>query len=131
VRLLLEEGVEGVLPRERELLLAFHRAFRDPGRFHWYGADRELEVGRWQDRVGLLGLNLPGLEPAELAALLDAQFDIAARAGLHCAPGAHRHLGTFPQGSVRLSLGRPTTAGDMAAAAAALEEIAAAAGSQA
>ncbi len=124
VRRLLEEGVEGVLPRERELLLRFHRAFRDPGRFLWYGADRLLEADRWEGRVGLLGLNLPGCEPAELAAILDAQFDIAVRPGLHCAPGAHRHLGTFPQGTVRFSVGRPTTPEEMAAAAAALEEIA-------
>ncbi len=124
VRLLLEEGVENVLAREGERLLGFYRAFRDPGRFQWYGAEQALAAGRWPGRVGLLGLNLPGFEPAELAAILDERFDIAVRPGLHCAPYAHRHLGTFPQGTVRLSVGWSTTPQEVEAAAAALEEIA-------
>ena len=124
VRLLLEEGVGRVQAREQALLPHFYRAFRDPVRFLWYGAERLLAAGRWAGRVGLLELNLPGFEPAELAALLDGQFDLAVRAGLHCAPGAHRHLGTFPQGTVRLSVGHPTSPEELEAAAAALEEIA-------
>jgi cysteine desulfurase family protein len=124
LRLLAEVGIETVLPRERELMESFYGAFREPGRLCWYGADRLLAGRRWEGRVGLLGVNLPGLEPQELAAILDAQFDIAVRAGLHCAPYAHRHLGTFPRGTVRLSVGFGTTDHEMAAAAAALEEIA-------
>ena len=124
LRLLLEEGVERVGARERALLPRFYRAFRDPQRFLWYGAERLLEAGRWEGRVGLLEVNLPGFEPAELAAVLDGEFDLAVRAGLHCAPGAHRHLGTFPRGSVRISVGHPTTPAEMEEAAAALEEIA-------
>ena len=41
--------------------------------------------------------------------LLDAGFDIAVRTGLHCAPLAHRTLGTFPEGTVRVSPGYSTT----------------------
>ncbi|OGP96977.1 MAG: hypothetical protein A2W10_09945 [Deltaproteobacteria bacterium RBG_16_55_12] len=60
-----------------------------------------------------------------MAAILDEQFDIAVRAGLHCAPYAHKHLGTFPQGTVRLSVGLLTTADEMRAAAGAFDEVAA------
>ena len=68
--------------------------------------------------------NLPGFAPAELAAILDEQFDIAVRAGLHCAPYAHKHLGTFPDGFVRFSVGFLTTIEDVQQAASALNEIA-------
>jgi selenocysteine lyase/cysteine desulfurase len=124
VRLVCETGVEKVIERERELIGVFYRALRDPQRFLWYGADGSLEDERWEGRVGILGLNIPGFEPAETAALLDEQFDIAVRPGLHCAPYAHRHLGTFPNGTVRVSVGFSTCRGDMETAAAAFEEIA-------
>ncbi len=43
--------------------------------------------------------------PGEAGAILDQAFDIKVRAGLHCAPVAHRTMGTFPQGTIRLSPG--------------------------
>ena len=71
----------------------------------------------------MVGINLLGLSPAELAAILDERFDIAVRSGLHCAPYAHKHLGTFPEGFVRLSVGILTTVEEMRQAASALDEI--------
>lgn len=44
-------------------------------------------------------------EPLAFAAALDERFGIKVRAGLHCAPGAHRAIGSFPAGTVRLSVG--------------------------
>ena len=122
-KILLERGVESILAHEREMLAVFHRALKDPARYSWYGADRVIVERRGEGRVGLVGINLPGFTPAEAAAILDEQFDIAVRAGLHCAPYAHKHLGTFPQGTVRLSVGLLTTADEMRAAAAAFDEI--------
>ncbi len=124
VRLLLERGVENVLAHERSLISEFHRALRDPGRFSWYGADQTISERQVEGRVGLVGINVPGLAPAELAAILDESFDIAVRAGLHCAPYAHKHLGTFPDGLVRFSVGILTTSEDVRQAAAALDQIA-------
>ncbi len=123
VRLLLERGPETVLAHERELLVEFHRSVKDPGRFFWYGADRTIADRHADGRVGLVSINVPGFAPAEVASILDEQFDVAVRAGLHCAPYAHKHLGTFPQGTVRLSAGFLTTKEDMQKAAAALDEI--------
>ena len=114
IRILIESGVETILPHERKLLASFHGALRDPSKFQWYGNG---------GGVGLVSLNLPGLVPAELAAILDGQFDIAVRAGMHCAPYAHRHLGTFPDGTVRLSVGWQTSEEDVKAAAKAFNEI--------
>ena len=126
LRLLIERSVETVLHHERELLKTFHDALKDPGRYRWHGADRQIAERGGDGRVGLVSLNVDRFAPAEFAAILDDQFDIAVRSGLHCAPYAHRHLGTFPDGTVRLSVGILTTPEDMRNAAAAFDEIAAA-----
>lgn len=62
-----------------------------------------------RDRVGVVSMNLDGWEATDLAAILDERFDIAVRAGLHCAPAAHKTIGTFPAGTVRIAPGYFTT----------------------
>jgi selenocysteine lyase/cysteine desulfurase len=58
--------------------------------------------------------------------ILDQSFDIQCRAGLHCAPLAHRRLGTLEQGgTIRLSPGVFTTTDDIDRAIAAIHQIAA------
>ena len=47
--------------------------------------------------------------PSEVGWRLDDEYDIMCRVGLHCAPAAHRTLGTFPAGSVRFGLGYSNT----------------------
>jgi len=123
VRLLLARGVESILAHERGLLKTFVRSLKRPERLQWYGADKGLADRNGEGRVGLVGVNLPGFAPSEVGAILDEQFDIAVRPGLHCAPYAHKHLGTFPQGTVRLSVGILTSSDDMLRAAAAIDEI--------
>ena len=127
MKILLEGGIDSILQHERKMLSVFHSALKDPARYSWYGADRVIADKRCEGRVGLVGINLAGFAPPETAAILDEQFDIAVRAGLHCAPYAHKHLGTFPHGTVRLSVGLLTTAEEMREAAAAFDEIAASA----
>ena len=75
-------------------------------------------------RVAVVSLNVNGYDPQELAALLDANWSIQSRAGLHCAPRMHSELGTLPGGTLRLSLGHFTTSADVDAAIAAFGEIA-------
>ena len=124
VRLLLERGVESVLAHERALLGTFVTSLQSRGSLEWYGADRLIAERGGERRVGLVGINVPGFAPSEVGAILDERFDIAVRPGLHCAPYAHKHLGTYPQGTVRLSAGILTTPEDMRRAAAAVDEIA-------
>ena len=123
VKLLLDRGVESILAHERALIAEFYRAIKAPELFNWYGADRAVAERRGEGRIGLVGINFSEFEPAELAAILDERYDIAVRAGLHCAPYAHKHLGSFPQGVVRFSVGILSTADDVRQAAAALNEI--------
>ena len=69
-------------------------------------------AGKWDpDRhVGALSLVVPeGLTPQDLGSILDTTFEIAVRPGLHCAPYLHKRLGTFPDGTLRLSPGPFTT----------------------
>jgi cysteine desulfurase / selenocysteine lyase len=83
-------------------------------------------AGRWdpQTHVGALSLVTPeGLAPQDLGAILDTSFDIAVRPGLHCAPYIHRALGTFPDGTLRLSPGPFTTPDDIATFVSALSVI--------
>ncbi|GAB6168757.1 aminotransferase class V-fold PLP-dependent enzyme [Clostridium carnis] len=53
--------------------------------------------------------NIDGIETSELSYILDSEFGIKNRSGLHCSPLAHQTLGSYPTGSVRLSLGYFTT----------------------
>lgn len=62
-----------------------------------------------ESRVGVFSLDFPGKDNAEVAVVLEERFGILTRCGLHCAPSAHRMLGTFPRGTVRLSFGWFTT----------------------
>jgi cysteine desulfurase family protein len=56
-------------------------------------------------RGGVVSFTATGLDPAEIGYRLDSEFDMAVRVGLHCAPAAHRTIGTFPGGTVRVSPG--------------------------
>ncbi len=56
-------------------------------------------------RGGVVSFTASGHDPAEIGFRLDSEFDMAVRVGLHCAPGAHRTIGTFPGGAVRVSPG--------------------------
>ncbi len=66
------------------------------------------------DRCALLSFTATGVDSALLATELDHGFDIAVRAGIHCAPLAHRTLGTLPDGTVRISPGWFTTSDEIA-----------------
>lgn len=64
-------------------------------------------VGRQssEGRCAVVSLDLLAADNAEVSYILEQQFGIMTRCGLHCAPHAHRTLGTFPQGTVRFSFG--------------------------
>lgn len=58
-----------------------------------------------RDRLGLLSFNIKGANPYDVASWLDEQYGIMVRAGLHCAPCAHRVLGTIDTGCLRAGVG--------------------------
>jgi cysteine desulfurase family protein len=58
-----------------------------------------------EGRTGVVSIVPTQMDPAELSYQLDERYGIATRVGLHCAPSAHRTLGTWPGGTVRFSFG--------------------------
>ena len=77
-------------------------------------------------RGAVVSFTLSGVDPSTISFILDRDFDIAVRVGLHCAPLAHRTIGTFPEGTVRVSPGFFNTFEDIDLFLAAMNEIAAA-----
>jgi cysteine desulfurase / selenocysteine lyase len=75
------------------------------------------------DGVPLVTVTSGRVAPQEMARRLDSECGIQARAGLHCAPGAHRAIGTLRTGALRLSLGWASTSNDVRRAASALATI--------
>lgn len=71
---------------------------------------------------GVMSFTVEGQNAESVAARLSSQ-DIAVRAGLHCAPHAHRTAGTFPDGTVRVSLGAFNTSADIRKLAAAVRRL--------
>ena len=77
------------------------------------------------ERVPVVSFVIEGIDSRDVASILDAEFGIEVRAGLHCAPRIHTALGTLPYGgTVRLSPGLATTEGQIDAALDAVAEIA-------
>ena len=76
-------------------------------------------------RTPVISINVDGLYAGELGVVLDREFNVLTRAGLHCAPLIHRTLGTAPHGTVRISLGDATSEADIAVLADALGVISA------
>jgi len=96
---LLARGVETVRTHETALTARFLEGLRDtPGIFLYGPQDPSLQTA-------VVSFNIAGLEPSEAALALDERFGILSRPGLHCAPAAHRTIGTFPRGTVRFGFG--------------------------
>jgi cysteine desulfurase / selenocysteine lyase len=63
--------------------------------------------------VPVISFTIPGSDPGLVARRLHDEYGICLRIGLHCAPNAHRTLGTFPHGTLRLSFGVFNTLAEM------------------
>lgn len=66
-----------------------------------------------EDRVGVISADFTGRDNGEMAFRLERDYGIETRCGLHCAPLAHKAVGTFPQGAVRFSVGPGTSFEDL------------------
>lgn len=74
-------------------------------------------------QVGVISIDFPNKDNGDAAFRLEQEFGIMTRCGLHCAPHAHKTLGTFPRGTVRLSLGYFTTEEDLQRVVAAIKAV--------
>ncbi|MFQ5669473.1 MAG: aminotransferase class V-fold PLP-dependent enzyme [Acidobacteriota bacterium] len=112
------EGVEKIREHQTTLVKRFIGAIGLDDRFHLYAARGDVP------RTGTVAFSLRGFPPAELAAILARHYDIHVGAGLHGCPGAHRALKSFPEGTVRISLGCFNTEAEVDRTVAGLREIA-------
>ena len=112
-----ETGVEVIRRLEMELLARLTAGIAGiPG-------VRALGPENPEGKCAIAALDFPGMDNALVAARLDEEHGIMTRCGLHCAPVAHKTLGTFQQGVVRVSPGHMNTADEVDALISALEEI--------
>lgn len=63
--------------------------------------------------VPIVSFNIGSIDPSEVGYLLDKRFGIMTRVGLHCSPLAHKSIGSFPRGTVRVGLGYFNTEDDI------------------
>ncbi|MFH1081575.1 MAG: aminotransferase class V-fold PLP-dependent enzyme [Pseudomonadota bacterium] len=118
VAFILEQGVEAVREKEETLTRRFLNHLHDlSGDITVYGP---LTA---QPRISLISFNLRDIISSDAALYLDEQWGIMCRPGLHCAPAAHRTIGTFPQGTVRFSFGFFNTEEHIDLAAEALRQL--------
>ncbi|MCX5659027.1 MAG: aminotransferase class V-fold PLP-dependent enzyme [Planctomycetota bacterium] len=106
------------LAHEQAMVKAIIDRFADDERFTVHGT---RDASR---RVGTVSLSVKGFEPPDVGSILDDSFEIAVRPGLHCSPYAHKRLGTFPSGTVRVSPGPFNTEEQLATLLDALDQIA-------
>ena len=74
-------------------------------------------------RTGVVSIQTLTRELSDTAFQLDTRYGIMTRVGLHCAPSAHKTMGTYPSGTIRFSFGWANTEEEIKAAADALEEL--------
>jgi cysteine desulfurase/selenocysteine lyase len=118
VRWVLERGVEAIRTHEVALTHALIEGLQAIPEVTVYGAlDAELQTAT-------VSFNIAGLAPSEVGWRLDEEHDIMCRVGLHCAPAAHKTIGTFPDGTVRFGLSAFNTLNEVEAALAAVEQLA-------
>lgn len=75
------------------------------------------------ERGPVVSINIEGVPSSDLSAVLDEEYNICTRGGFHCAPFAHKYLGTYDYGCVRFSFGYFNTEEEILYAANAVKEI--------
>ncbi len=117
IEYLLKNGIENLKEYQLNLTRFFINQLKGIEDVILYGAVANT------DRLPLVTMNIKNIVPSDLAFLLDHDYNIMVRAGLHCSPLAHKTIGTFPQGAVRFGIGCFNTEEEIKYAINALKEI--------
>lgn len=110
-------GIENIKKVEMERTKEFIEGVKEIPGIRLIGKDSV------KGRTAVVSLQCDFCDEATLAFLLDQNYHIMTRVGLHCAPNAHKTLGTFPRGTVRFSFGYFTTSEEIQKAIDAIKEI--------
>ena len=118
VRFVMDTGVETIRAHEVALIQQLVGGLqRIPGITVYGGLDAELQTAT-------VSFNIAGQLPSDVGLRMDEEFGILCRVGLHCAPAAHKTIGTFPTGTVRFGLSYFNTVEEVDRAVAAVAAIA-------
>ena len=99
VEYILSEGIDVVRAREEDLTGKFLDGLSSIQGATLYGY---MDKTR---RTSVVSFNINGMSPSDVSLEFDEKYNIMSRPGLHCAPCAHKTIGSYPEGSVRLSFG--------------------------
>ncbi|MEW8998414.1 MAG: aminotransferase class V-fold PLP-dependent enzyme [Thermoanaerobacter sp.] len=110
-------GVNAIYQHERKLTKMLIEGLEQIKEVKIYGP-HEIE-----ERVGVVSITLKDRDVGEISYILDRDFDIATRAGLHCAPLAHSTIGTLMTGTLRFGIGYFNTEEEVEKAIKAIEII--------
>jgi cysteine desulfurase family protein len=113
-----ERGLETVKAHHDELISQLVSGLADTPGVTIYGP----QPG--ESRVPLVSFTIEGKTVSDVGLRLDRDFGILCRVGLHCAPAAHRTLGTFSEGTIRFGVGPMTTRNEVEQALSAVARIA-------
>ncbi|MGL4912591.1 MAG: aminotransferase class V-fold PLP-dependent enzyme [Romboutsia sp.] len=117
VRFILEKGIDNIKAHEEDLCQYMLDRLEEVHNIVIYGPKDSKK------RAAVISINITNIDSGEITFLLDSEYNIATRSGIHCAPLAHKTLGTIEQGAVRFSLGYFNTKEDIDRAVKALKEI--------
>ncbi len=117
IKWLLDKGIEAIQQYKKDLTRSLIDGLSNIPAIKLYGT-HDLDK-----RTAIVSFTVPGRQVSEIGLMLDEQHDILTRVGLHCAPAAHRTIGTFPEGTVRLAPGVFTTQEDIAKTISAIAKV--------
>lgn len=117
VKFILEKGTDNIRDYEEKLCQYMLDKLEDVQNIKVYGPKDSKK------RAAVISINIDNMDSGEITYILDSEYDIATRSGIHCSPLAHETLGTLEQGAVRFSLGYFNTKEDIDKAIGALQEI--------
>ncbi|MDY2928652.1 aminotransferase class V-fold PLP-dependent enzyme [Anaerococcus sp.] len=117
VDFILDEGIDKINKKVRELASSFYRGIKDIPWLRFYSKDPACL------KTGLVSFNIGNIPSDEISLILDEDYNIQTRPGAHCAPLIHKHLGTEKQGIVRFSFSYFNTSEEVYKAIHALREI--------
>lgn len=117
IEFVLNEGIEKIQKHEKELTAYMLEELKKIDKIKIYGPQNA------EEQASVISINIVDEDSSEISYILDKEFDIGVRSGLHCGPLAHKTVGTLEPGTVRFSLGYFNTKTEVKKAIEALKKI--------